>query len=95
MTKFGYNSLNFAKIFTFNAKRENFNNIWLQSNLNHLSRQNFLFVISSLLLKLCLVHVFFFMIFKDCVFTSLFFHLEDVYILNYKRYFNWPLYHTM
>ena len=41
MTKFGYESLNFAKMFTLpiNAKRENFaffDNTWLQSNLKSL-----------------------------------------------------------
>ena len=95
MTKFGYDSLNFAKMFTLpiNAKRENFvffDNIWLQSNLNHLIRQNVLLVIFSL--PFCVWCMYVFAIFKDHVFTSLFFHLEDVYILNY--YFDWPLYHT-
>ena len=75
MTKFGNDSLNFAKIFTLpiNAKRENFaffTNICLQSNLKSLksSKLPICDIFSSLL---CLVHVFF-AIFKDLVFTSLF-----------------------
>ena len=89
MTKFGYDSLNFLKIFTLpvNAKRGNFaffDNIWLQSNLKSLksSKLPICDIFASLL---CLVHVFF-AIFKDHVFISLFFHLEDVNILNYKLF---------
>ena len=96
MTKFGYDSLNFAKIFTLPiyAKRENFtffDNIWFQSILKSLKSSKLSDIFASLL---CLVHVLFAM-FKDRVFTSLFFHLEDVYIFNYKLDFDWPLYPTM
>ena len=75
MTKFGYDSVNFAKMFTLpiNAKTENvtfFTNVCLQSNLKSLksSKLPICDIFSSLL---CLVHVFF-AIFKDRVFTSLF-----------------------
>ena len=86
MTKFGYDSLNFAKMFTLpiNAKRRKlciFTNTYLQSNLkslNTLSKLPICDIISSLL---CLMHVFF-AIFKDRV-HKLVFQLEDVYILNY------------
>ena len=87
MTNFGYDSLDFAKMFTLpiNAKRENlafFANTWLQSKLISLksSKRSIYDTFASLLY---LVHVFF-AIFKYRVFTSLFFQIEDVYILNYK-----------
>ena len=71
MTKFGYDSLNFAKMFTLpiKAKRRKlciFTNACLQSNLkslNNVSKLPICDIISSLL---CLMHVFF-AIFKDRV----------------------------
>ena len=58
MTKFGYDSLNFAKTFALpiNAKRENFTNICLQSNLKSLksSKLPICDIFSSFL---CLVHI--------------------------------------
>ena len=76
MTKFGYDSLNFAKMYTLqiNAKRENFaflDNMWLQSlNLSKLP------IYDTFASLLCLLYVF------DRVFTSLCFQLKDVYILT-------------
>ena len=80
ITKFGYDSLNFAKMFTLpiNAKRQNFaffDKIWLQSNLKSFKSSKLpnCDIFASLS---CLVHVFFATC-KDRVFTSLFFHLDN------------------
>ena len=75
MTKFGYDSLNFAKMFTLpvNAKRENFvffDSIWLQSSLKWLKLPK-LPICDIFASLLCLGHVFF-AIFKDRVFPSFF-----------------------
>ena len=83
MTKF--DSMNFAKMFTlpFNAQRENFaffDNTWLQSNLKS-PKSSKLPIYDKLSSLLCLVNVFF-TIFEDRVFTSLFFLLQDIYILE-------------
>ena len=63
MTKFGYDSLNFANMFTLpiNAKRQKFaffHDICLQSNVKSLksSKLSFCYIFSSLS---CLVHVLF------------------------------------
>ena len=68
-------------------------NVFFQSNLKSLKSSKL--SICDNFSSLSVFVTFTFTIFKDRVFTSLFIDSEDVYILDYKLYFDWPLYSTM
>lgn len=69
------------------------NLVTTQFHLKLLNDQN-VFFCDTFAYHLCSFHVFL-AIFKDRVFTSLFFQLEVAYILNFKLYFAWPLHPTI
>ena len=100
MTKFGHDSLNFAKMFTLAiyANRENFaffDNIWLPSNLKSLKSSK-LPIYDTFASLLCLVRVLFFLQYLKILCSQVCFFSSRMYaFVITNSIFDWLLYLTM